>query len=233
MTTAPPTPSAPSEPAKAGPRAASLALWRIAETFLQTLHILFGAPEDVARKHTLGRTTRALMLCWVRAAEALLRRVLLIEAFAQTVAPSRPKRAMRQRTRKLMGFTPDEPEDWRVSFRCFPGVLGDTHAPTSPARLIRAGCRACVSPRTGKLSLKAGNAWPLAERYEALLRVFNDPAPFARRLARRLRADPHRGASVLHLPKGVLEIVGAETLKHLGRACIEAFAPCPPAPNTS
>lgn len=31
------------------------------------------------------------------------------------------------------------------------------------------------------------SAWPLAERMEALLRVVNDPAPFAKRLARRLR----------------------------------------------
>ena len=31
------------------------------------------------------------------------------------------------------------------------------------------------------------SAWPLAERFEALLRVYNDPMPYARRLARRLR----------------------------------------------
>ena len=34
------------------------------------------------------------------------------------------------------------------------------------------------------------SAWPLAERYEALIRVFNAPFAFARRLARRLHAQP-------------------------------------------
>ncbi len=32
------------------------------------------------------------------------------------------------------------------------------------------------------------SVWPLAERYEALLRVFNDPAGYAKRLAKRLYA---------------------------------------------
>jgi hypothetical protein len=37
------------------PRTAPLALWRIAEAFLHVLYSLFGAPEDVAREHTLTR----------------------------------------------------------------------------------------------------------------------------------------------------------------------------------
>jgi hypothetical protein len=44
------------------------------------------------------------------------------------------------------------------------------------------------------------SAWPLAERYEALIRVFNDPAPYARRLARHLHATPHRLAGALKAP---------------------------------
>jgi hypothetical protein len=39
---------------------------------------------------------------------------------------------------------------------------------------------------------KFHSAWPLAERYEALIRVFNDPAPYAKRLVARLNAAPHR-----------------------------------------
>jgi len=42
--------------------------------------------------------------------------------------------------------------------------------------------------------------WPLAERYEALIRVFNDPLPYARRLAARLHARPHTIAAVLAAP---------------------------------
>ena len=47
---------------------------------------------------------------------------------------------------------------------------------------------------------KFRSAWPLAERYEALLRVFNDPQAYARRLARRLHAAPHRVRELLHAP---------------------------------
>ena len=36
------------------------------------------------------------------------------------------------------------------------------------------------------------SAWALAERYEALLRAYNDPLPYARRLSRQLHATPHR-----------------------------------------
>lgn len=45
--------------------------------------------------------------------------------------------------------------------------------------------------------LRFRSAWPLAERYEALMRAFNDPAPYARRLAGRLHATPHRLAEAL------------------------------------
>jgi hypothetical protein len=44
------------------------------------------------------------------------------------------------------------------------------------------------------------SAWPLAERYEALLRVVADPAPYARRAAARLHATPHRLAEALRTP---------------------------------
>jgi hypothetical protein len=49
---------------------------------------------------------------------------------------------------------------------------------------------------TGQPRLPGGDAggprfhsvWPLAERYEALLRVFNDPTAYAKRLAKHLYA---------------------------------------------
>jgi hypothetical protein len=62
------------------PRAAPIALWRVAEAFLQTLHMLFGAPADVAADHTLLRKAHAQLAQWLRCAEAMLRRLLLIEA---------------------------------------------------------------------------------------------------------------------------------------------------------
>ena len=78
---------------------------------------------------------------------------------------------------------PDDPQSWRVSFRC---VL-DRRRP----RQRNAG----PSKETRFLS-----AWPLAERYEAMLRVFNAPYAFARRLARRLSAKPQLARALLEAP---------------------------------
>jgi hypothetical protein len=61
-------------------RHAPIALWRVAQAFLGTLHMLFGAPEDVARDHTLTAKAHKQMAQWLRCAEALLRRLLAIEA---------------------------------------------------------------------------------------------------------------------------------------------------------
>ena len=70
-------------------RTAPLALWRIAEAFLHSLHSLFGAPEDVAREHTLTRAAHALLLSWLRVGEALMRRLLVIEA--ANLSPTSPR----------------------------------------------------------------------------------------------------------------------------------------------
>jgi len=50
-------------------------------------------------------------------------------------------------------------------------------------------------------------AWPLAERAEALLRAFNNPAPYAKRLARRLHTAPQRAAQLTRHPPNLPHIV--------------------------
>jgi hypothetical protein len=69
-------------------RHAPLDLWRIAEAFLHSLHMLFGAPEDVARRNTYTRKPDELLTAWIRCGEALLRRLPLIEAAQIEIAPS-------------------------------------------------------------------------------------------------------------------------------------------------
>ena len=59
------------------------------------------------------------------------------------------------------------------------------------------------------------STWPAAERYEALLRVFNDPAPYARRLAKRLHATPHRCRDVLRAPDDAPARIGVEGFAQL------------------
>lgn len=181
------------------PTTAPIALWRIAQAFLQTLHTLFGAPEDIARRHTLMRDAHALLASWLRVGEAMMRRLIAIEAaaFPKHEIRARPKR---QHTRTLITFTPDKPENWRVSFR---STITDRRLPAGKPAPKTA--QACENQNT-KCRLEAGapqrffSAWPLAERYEALLRAFNDPLRYARRLAQRLHANRARLRTVLKAP---------------------------------
>ena len=154
----------------------------MAEAFLHTLHNLFGAPEDVAFRHTLTRAPYMLLLSWIRVGEAMLRRLLLIEAAALPKPNTRPLlwQKRKKRARRIMEFFDDKPEDWRVSFRCF----------AKSYRRLPAGKRSKTSgllEATGTPSFHS--VWPLAERYEALIRVFNDPTGYAKRLAKRLYAS--------------------------------------------
>ncbi|MEQ1493906.1 MAG: hypothetical protein ABL932_25525, partial [Terricaulis sp.] len=210
----------------------------MAQAFLATLHMLFGDPTAVATRHTLTGKAHAHMASWLRCAEAMLRRLILIEASAIAKPNTRPLlKPRRSRTRKLMTFTPEEPEKWRTSFRLFapgprtpkprtpglaaakrlellrklgarPGepiliyreerdptlakpapkeryILPPPRRSAAPCERIRAQDRFWVHERDLK-PLVFRSAWPLAERYEALLRVIADPAPYARRVAARL-----------------------------------------------
>lgn len=171
-------------------RAAPLALWRVARAFLHTLQALFGAPEAIAAQSVYVGRTHARVASWLRCAEAMMRRLLLIEAAAYPKPDARPlPRPKRKRARKLMTFTPEQPEKWRVSFRCFAG-----NAPATTRRTRRAANPARVAPTNFR------SAWPLAERLEALIRVFNDPTAYARRVARRLHAAPYRLHEALREP---------------------------------
>lgn len=189
-------------------RTAPLTLWRAAGAFMHILHALFGAPEHVAAKHTLLLKAHQLMASWLRCGEAMMRRLLLIEAAAFAKPNTRPLlREPRKRTRKLMGFSPDKPEEWRVSFRCM-----ERPRPRVPDNGAFSRARTPALHRRRRLTReerwcsdhwprpKFRSAWPLAERYEALLRVFNDPIAYARRLARRLHATPHRLRELLRAP---------------------------------
>lgn len=175
---------------------------------MHLLHALFGDPSQIAAKHTLTLKAHQLLASWLRAGEAMMRRLLLIEAAAHAKPNTRPLlRAPRKRTRKTMHFFPETPEQWRVSFRCFGPAPRHTQA-----RAASASVGASLSKPKRRLSREERwcaehqpkprfrSAWPLAERYEALLRVFNDPAAYARRLARRLHATPHRLRELLRAP---------------------------------
>ena len=209
-------------------RAAPLVLWRIAQTFLHTLYALFGDPAAIAFQHTLTKPPRDLLLSWVRCGEAMMRRLLLIEAAAYP-KPNTPPRLWpkRARVRRLIGFDDDKPETWRVSLRCFAalnsspargGSGSSRRSRQAKADETKGGVDACAQWFTAKPA-KFYSSWPLAERYEALLRVFNDPAPFARRLAKRLHALRHRLMEILRAPpEAERRIERFEALTHAASA---------------
>jgi hypothetical protein len=155
------------------------------------LHDLFGGPSDIARAHSLTHAAYTILLSWIRVGEAMMRRRIAIEAAAFPKPNTRPLlRASRKRARRMMEFWPEKPDEWRVS-----------GASASAAAAHRVSARA---PRKPPQRVPGSpifhSAWPLAERYEALIRVFNNPLPAARRLAARLHARPHTLAAVLAAP---------------------------------
>ncbi len=114
-----------------------------------------------------------------------------------------------------MEFSADAPETWRVGFRCFMD------------RRRRAGQHRRLPARTPAVHSDAArfhSAWPLAERAEALLRVFNDPLPYAKRLARRLYATPHRTRALMRYEAETPSLVGAVAFGTVGAAAGEACA---------
>ncbi|MBY0564909.1 MAG: hypothetical protein K2P58_12070 [Hyphomonadaceae bacterium] len=203
-------------PLPAPVRTAPIALWRIAEAFMRILYSLFGGPEDIAVQHTLTLKPYQLMASWLRVGEVLLRRLLLIEASAYPKPNPRPLvRKPRQRVRKELSFWPDKPEDWRVSFRCF--------FPRSPGK--------SRTQREEGRGSRFRSAWPLAERYEALIRVFNTPVPYARRLAARLHAAPQRVGEMLYAPREAEHRI--ENFAGLDEAAWVAWPAAPAPPNSS
>jgi len=156
-----------------------------------TLFNLFGEPQELAFRHTLVARDYKAALNWLRSVEALFRKLLLIEAsyYAKEIAQTK-SRAPSKRARKLVSFLPENP----VSFRASEAPVGKGGS----ARLRRAGVAERRAPSFAPTTFHA--AWPLAERFEALLRVHNNPAPYAKRLARKLHANAQRIAVIAKEP---------------------------------
>lgn len=188
---------------------AAPALWAALRVFIVTFFNLFGAPEQLAAKGALTAKAYKQTLSWLRAGEAMLRRLVLIEAAHYAKPNLRPLlRERRKRIAKLRGFDASQPQCWRVSFRCF---SADDRRCAGRTR------RKCSQP------VRVLNAWPLAERAEAILRVFNNPEPYARRVARRLHSAPHRAKALLRHPPNAPDIIGRESFADTGAACMDAI----------
>jgi hypothetical protein len=143
--------------------------------------------------------------------------MLLIEAFAlagsQTLprpqvrtakaqaasGPAAPTTTPTTCPKRAAPFDPAHPETWRVSFIALPGRSpgGSRHKlpPVQPDRGFREDVHAKRFRRRRWSSL------PLARRLEAAIRVINNPLPFVRRLAFRLRRGRTMSATRLVIPR--------------------------------
>ncbi len=229
-------------------RAAPAPLWRAMRAFLCLVFDLFGEPSDIAASGMLSRKTRALIAPWLRAGEAFLRRLLFIEALALAddvrVRPP-TKRAPRIRVRKLYEFFPDKPEDWRVSFRLLPParvmrrrsgsarrrvrlpplklapqLVLPRPQPAMRVNTLRAAVRTASLHTSPRAPRDPANAWPVAERLEALLRAYHDPHANAVRLVRLLhRNEPRALAALRPEPDQVMHRFGAPAFNRCTAIC--------------
>jgi hypothetical protein len=169
-------------------RSAPITLWRTAAYLLDTIDNVFGTPAEIAARACMARNLHAHLVAWLIAAEIFLRRLLFLEAKALgdiTAPPARASAPSKSATRKTLEA--NNPEDWRVSFRL---LVAERRHPRRPTQ----------SSPTETSALNAHPTRPLARRYEALLRVFRNPAPYARRLAQLIARLPQRIAQYFAEP---------------------------------
>jgi len=167
-------------------------------------------PGNLLKGENIWQWARFELLDWLLPIERLLRRILLIEAYAlletQSLPPARPGRkagrveagseapdgAAGKPTNKAAARPaddPDHPEHWRVNFRVLPRKRRD-HARRHVRMPLPRGDDGRVIPL--RFRAVAWDAAPLARRFEAVIRICRKPAPFVRRLAFRLRAEGRR-----------------------------------------
>jgi hypothetical protein len=164
-------------------------------------------PASYALQGEIWQRKKFDVLDWLRPLELLLRRILLIEAFALLGAQSlpaaragraRPPAGIARPARARPPFDPTRPDTWRVSFVALPGQgrSGPRHKlpPVQPDRLPY------EKRLPNRYRRKLVNALPLARRLEAAIRVINDPQPYVRRLAFRLRRGRTVSAVRLVIP---------------------------------
>ena len=184
------------------------ALWDAARYALRWLVNLFGSPAEMAGLEVLAPRERMDVLGWLRPLEALVRALLVIRAAEMPAPIRRTPRAKRSppRSRQMVEHDPDKPESWRVSFRAVPAPPGLGSGRYAPGAELP-------------------SAWPLAERLEAVIRVLENPDPFARRLVGRLRAEPGQSPRILCPPPDRKQIGPREwAFTHARAQALQAIA---------
>jgi hypothetical protein len=183
----------------ADPKSTAEYLWKVLRYYIEHACVLIGLPTAIAQRVWIARWEYRRLAEILRPLEALLRRLIFLEA-AQ-LPPEQPRvetksRITNMRARCGAAFDPDRSETWAVRFNLDASSLRQAqrgeahhHACLSLSKTSSAAIGA-ISVAMSANAVAVVSAAPLALRLEALIRGFNDPAPLARRLARRLRRVP-------------------------------------------
>lgn len=220
-------------------------LWRIARAFLTDALNAFGGPQTI--RQTLDRITHRAIKRQLKALEMLALKLLLIEAVNRTPLAITPRRTKPiEQGRTAPATDPARPETWRVCFQLhIPPKPEDNSGPRirslGPSLFIRA---AVIDAKTmaKKLAFMAAarlkrsdearariRAERLARRFEALRRVFANPAPSARRLKRKLLALKResfaaaRRIAALKPPQRQLDPLFQERAQYAAQFAVPAF----------
>lgn len=211
------------------------ALWEAAKYLLRWLYAICGTPCAIVADGLHAPRERRRIALWLRPVEALVRRLLVVEAvrMAQTLPAAEGKgTGARPRQRppmcRIAFLDPEDSDAWIVHFRALGGTPmrhAEGNSPQAPESERRSGAPAARR----KDPLADWCPWPLAVRIEAVTRVLRDPEPYARRLAWRLRKDagPIRRACRPPPPRipGKRQRYGDEPLRLANEHALAALAP--------
>jgi hypothetical protein len=220
-------------------------LWKIARAFLADALNAFGGPQTIQR--TLDRIAHRAIKRQLKALEMVALKLLLIEAVNRTPLAATPRRAKPiGQGRVAPAADPARPETWRVCFQLHIPPEPEEHSgprirSLGPSPFVRA---TVVDAKTmaKKLAFMAAarvkrsdeararsRAERLARRFEALRRVFANPAPSARRLKRKLLALKReafaaaRRIAALKPPQRQLDPLFAERAQYAAQRATPAF----------
>jgi hypothetical protein len=158
------------------------AVWEALRLWARAMVNALGEPASIAAGLLLPRAIREDILAFLAPLEAGVRRLLLIEAAALPRPNEAPVPVSRGRVsanfrEDPVRALPEDSREWRCSFRLWPAATRSETPRQTPT--IRATKRVIHY-----------NAFPLARRIEAVIRVLEDRAAYVAKIARRLHADP-------------------------------------------
>lgn len=184
---------------------------------------------------TLDRRERAKVRAWLRALEGLARKAVLIAARAVTLsdAPARPRPNLRKNAPAALRAGKRLPR-----LRLWPKLrrgrarVRQIGEPLLVREIWRERARAARAAQLAKARL---NRKPFhirfADRLDALERLIENPAPAARRLARKLAQAPKIALKIVAARFGEARGVAIEIVHAIDR--VSFYGGAPAAPNTS